>query len=87
MPYTLNRDHLKVKKGLTRTEERKLDEFMDMIDNTGVSPQEAAGELRLTLKKLKGTANQYEIYLSGGNRATFTIDGNVVTMLQAGGHT
>jgi mRNA-degrading endonuclease RelE of RelBE toxin-antitoxin system len=75
-------------KQLTPAEQAKFDIFQNAIANRGFSPSEAAGEAGNTdYKRLQG--NQYQIRLSQGNRATFTVDNNthVVKILQVGGHT
>ena len=55
----------------------------------GIPTAEAAKKWDPKYTKLDGTVSQYGIRLSGGCRATFTVNTNTetVTMLQVGGHT
>jgi len=66
-----------------------LNEFMDNIRIYGCSPEIAASSWDSNYKKLKGTTDQYEIRLTGSERATFRVNTatRVVTMLAVGGHT
>ncbi|MEA5497716.1 hypothetical protein VB834_03365 [Limnoraphis robusta Tam1] len=73
---------------LTKAEQAKFDIFQDEIHNHGLHPKDAAKEAGDTdYKQLKG--NQFQIRLSGRERATFLVDdeNEIVTILQVGGHT
>ncbi len=85
MPYTLNKNGVTPSGTLTKVEQDHLNEFMNRIRNEGISPKEAASGWDSKYTKLVG--DQYEIRLSQSNRATFTVVGTTVTMLQVGGHT
>jgi hypothetical protein len=89
MSWKLNKNGVRPKVTLTDTEQDKLNAFMDAITTNGLHPATAAKDTRCKYIKLEGTENQYEIHLSAGNRATFTVDEKTetVTMLQVGGHT
>lgn len=89
MPWTLNKNGVRPDRDLTNAEQENLNHWMGLVQN-GTHPRAAAQTRAGTYdyKKL-GDNNQYQIRLSGGNRATFTVDqsNEVVTMLQVGGHT
>ena len=85
MPYTLNKNGVTPSVQLTQTEQDHLNEFMNRIRNEGISPKDAASGWDSQYKNLQG--DQYQIRLSRNNRATFTVVGDTVTMLQVGGHT
>ena len=85
MPYTLNKNDVTPSRPLTTSEQDHLNEFMNKIRNEGVSPKVAASGWDSDYKQLAG--DQYQIRLSKGNRVTFSVVGNTVTMLQVGGHT
>jgi Fe-S cluster biogenesis protein NfuA len=88
MPWTLNKNGVTPRVTLTTAEQLKLNTFMNAV-RAGQAPNVAASSWDSNYKKLQGTADQYEIRLSGGCRATFTVNTTtqVVTMLQVGGHT
>ena len=88
MPWTLNKNGVTPRVPLTATEQLKLNTFMNAV-RTGLAPNAAASSWDSNYKKLGGTVDQFEIRLSQGCRATFTVNNNaqVVTMLQVGGHT
>jgi len=58
------------------------------IESKNLHPSTAAGNLRFTFKKLKGTP-QFEVYIGSFDRCTFTIDNTrlIVNVTQIGGHT
>lgn len=85
MPYTLNKNGVTPSRRLTNAEQDHLNEFMNRIRNEGISPKDACSGWDSQYKNLTG--NQYQIRLSKNNRATFTVVGTTVTMLQVGGHT
>lgn len=87
MAYTLDKNGVTPSGTLTNVEQDHLNEFMNRIRNEGVDPKTAASGWDSNYKKLAGTENQFEIRLSLANRATFSVIGTVVTMLQVGGHT
>jgi hypothetical protein len=87
--WTLDKNGVTPKPPLTASEQSNLNAFMGGVQNKGLSPSQSAKEAHITYKKLQGTFNQYEIYLSQGTRATFLVDEQhkKVTMKQVGGHT
>ncbi|MDR1671865.1 MAG: hypothetical protein LBS09_00125 [Bacteroidales bacterium] len=89
MSWKLNKNGVTPQRQLMDAEQQRLNDFMNAIRGEGLHPAESARNARCEYKKLKGTDNQYEIYLSEKNRATFTVDeeSQTVTMLQVGGHT
>jgi hypothetical protein len=89
MCWTLDKNGVTPRVTLTKSEQDKLNDFMRRIQKGGVHPSEAASAAGCEYKRLRGPCNQYEIYLSKGNRATFTVNevNHRVTFLQVGGHT
>lgn len=88
MPWTIDDDNAEWE-NLNTSEENKYNSFRNAVAN-GAHPKNAAEEARATpYKKLKGSNNQYQIRLSRGNRATFTVNEGTesVTVHQVGGHT
>jgi hypothetical protein len=74
---------------LTPAEDKKWDGFVEQLGK-GKTPAEAAklaGDS--DYNKLKGGANQYELRLSGGRRATFIVNEGAkeLSQVQVGGHT
>jgi hypothetical protein len=74
---------------LTKAEDTKWDAFVAHLAD-GKSPADAAKALGDSdFKALKGGANQYELRLSGGKRATFIVNSSAkeISQVQVGGHT
>lgn len=88
MAWSLNKNGVTPRGILNTTEQDRLNTFMNAV-RAGAHPAEAAKKWDSKYTKLGGTVNQYEIRLSGGCRATFTVNTNTetVVMLQVGGHT
>ena len=88
MACTLNKNGVTPRGSLNTTEQDRLNVFMNAV-RAGSQPAEAAKKWDPKYTKLDGTVSQYGIRLSGGCRATFTVNTNTetVTMLQVGGHT
>jgi hypothetical protein len=88
MAWTLNKNGVTPRVSLTGSEQSNLNTFMNAV-RAGKEPSAAAAAWDSKYSKLRGTKNQFEIRLSQGCRATFTVDANTqrVTMLQVGGHT
>ena len=86
MAWKLDKNGVTPQVPLNATEQTHLNEFMNSV-REGNSPSVAAQQWDSNYKKLQG--NQYQIRLSQGCRATFTVNDTtqVVTMLQVGGHT
>jgi mRNA-degrading endonuclease RelE of RelBE toxin-antitoxin system len=88
MPWTIDKSKADYKV-LTNAEQNKFDAFQNAIQNNQMSPKDAAESTGpgADYKCLQG--DQYQIRLSQGNRATFTVDNDArtVTILQVGGHT
>lgn len=74
---------------ITRASHGKYGRFKAEILHRGLSPYDAAREVRETVKRLEGADNLYEIRLSGGDRVTFSIDAesHTVKIRDVGGHT
>lgn len=74
---------------LNTTEQANWNCFVAQVTagNHPKTASEQCGDMKYTL--LKGTKNQFEIRLSGGERATFIVnkDTETVEVLQVGGHT
>ncbi len=85
MPYTLDKNGVTPSVPLTASEQDNLNTFMNRIRLEGVHPITAAASWDSDYKNLIG--NQYQIRLSQRNRVTFEIDGDIVRILQVGGHT
>lgn len=87
MAWTLNKNGVTPRVPLTSSEQRNLNIFMNAV-RAGTEPSAAAAVWDSKYTKLQGAPNQYEIRLSGGCRATFTVNKNTetVTMLAVGGH-
>ena len=88
MAWSLNKNGVTPRGILNTTEQDRLNTVMNAV-RAGAHPAEAAKKWDSKYTKLGGTVNQYEIRLSGGCRATFTVNTNTETviMLQVGGHT
>jgi hypothetical protein len=102
--WTINKSSAQFKPNLTKSAQDKWDEFQNAIYHQGVTPQTAARMAGDTnLKRLQEISvpmtvgdkttfvkvPQYQIRLSGQDRATFWVDqaGTKVNVLQVGGHT
>ncbi|OPA97488.1 hypothetical protein [Pseudomonas sp. Xaverov 259] len=74
---------------LPRAAQNNFDTFQNAIHNLGIHPRDAAQMLGSADYKRLGTSDQYQIRLSGSERATFLVDTatRTVTILQVGGHT
>jgi len=88
MAWTI-KGKVKVIQQLTPVEDKKWDTFVAELGK-GKAPIDAAkaiGDVKYT--KLKGAANQFELRLSGGRRATFVVDEGAkqISQVQVGGHT
>ena len=88
MAWTLNKNGVRPQRVLTGAEQSNLNVFMNAV-RAGAEPSAAAASWDSKYTKLRGTRDQFEIRLSQGCRATFTVNTNTqtVTMLQVGGHT
>ena len=89
MPWTVDKSNadFSMWDDLTQAEQNHWDEFQNAIANEGMHPKDAASTWDSNYKCLQG--DQYQIRLSRGSRATFQVDtdGQIVTVLQVGGHT
>ena len=78
MPWTVQQtSHYEkqlAKAGLLPAEQNKIDDWIAAIANNNKSPIVAARDLYYELRKLKGTDNQWEIYIGAKNRVSFTYD-------------
>jgi hypothetical protein len=86
MAWALDKNGVTPKVPLTTAEQEHLNEFMNKV-RENIDPKTAASGWDGQYKLLQG--NQFQIRLSQGNRATFTVDSThqVVKMLAVGGHT
>ena len=83
--WKLNKNGVTPSVTLTPSEQKNLNDFMGGIQK-GEHPATVASAWSANYKRLQD--NQFQIRLSGSNRATFTVDETTktVTMLQVGGH-
>jgi hypothetical protein len=88
MAWTLNKNGVTPSVTLTSVEQDHLNEFMNKV-RENIDPKTAASGWGSDYKCLDSRTHQFQIRLSKGNRATFTVDTTheVVTMLAVGGHT
>ncbi|MFJ3482579.1 hypothetical protein ACIPL1_04260 [Pseudomonas sp. NPDC090202] len=89
MIWTLNKENARFRAQLSASAQGKWDIFQNAIYR-GSYPKDAAKLAGgMDYKMLSGSSNQYQIRLSGSERATFRIDEvrQIVTVLQVGGHT
>jgi hypothetical protein len=87
MAWKINKSGAKFSAELTDADQKKWDAFQNEVHH-GTHPKEAAKKHRCDdYKVLSG--NQYQIRLSGKQRATFLVDEKTqtVTVKQVGGHT
>lgn len=59
---------------LLPAEQNKIDDWINSIINSNGGPIAAAKVLHYRLNKLKGTDNQWELYIGTKNRVSFTYD-------------
>ena len=84
MAWTLDKNGVTPSVTLTSAEQGNLNTFMNAV-REGTHPKDAAKSWDSDYKQLQ--SNQYQIRLSKKNRVTFLLEGEVVKILQVGGHT
>ena len=76
------------KTDLPTAEQNKIDDWINNIVNSNNGPIVAAESLHYKINKLKGTANQWELYIGAKNRVSFTYDAEAEQVtLESLGHT
>jgi hypothetical protein len=73
------------KAGLLGSEERKLNEWIELVPQRG--PFDAARELHIDCTKLSGAGDEWHLYLGSYNRLFFTVSGFNEVELLGVGHT
>jgi hypothetical protein len=81
--WNLDKNGVTPDRPLTNTEQDHLNEFMNSV-REGTHPKDACASWDSNYENLGG--DLYSIRLSENGRATFTLDGEMVTMQSVGKH-
>jgi|GEM_PF-2562163 len=90
MPWTIQQTSHYAKQfskaDLLPAEQNKIDDWINSIVNNNDGPIAAANALHYKINKLKGTDNQWELYIGTKNRLSFTYDDTAeqVTLVSLG---